>query len=250
MRTCLVFLLFCLTLSGQTKLYLRDTATSLGGVSPTTSGGIGGCANGTNNYSAKATSTTAGSSTTTEATFAPIATPAPPCLFQTASGSGLYVVWYTPPLSAGLTLQGNVDYKVGLAESAAQLNGGYDVVLYHWKASVGGVVATINDSVTSGEPTTSVTGITIASAALTTTTLAVGDRIMIVPRVQNVGTWGGNSTRTITLTWDAAAGNAREAFVNFSDATADLTFSADSNNARPLLSWRWFVQQLFGVINV
>ena len=218
-----------------TKLLLHDV-TSVIGTTSTAGGGIG-CVNGTNDYVFRQATTTQGSSAVTK-TFAPTGT-APPCLAQTASGSGQYLRWISPPISTAVTVSGNINYQAGCAEGGSggtSENAGFRFVVSRWSATKGGIDATIHTSADSAE--CGGANLAIAAATPTSTAMAVGDRIVIEVQVRNVGGgWGGNSSRTFSLVYDAGAGVYGDTFANFADT---VSFSADTDNARALIfSRRW-----------
>lgn len=210
-----------------TKVFLQD-ATSVLGTVATAGGGIG-CVNGTNIYIYRQATTSQGSSAVTK-TFAPTAT-APPCLWQTATGSGNYLRFISPPLSAAVTISGNINYQAGCAESSTSTNAGFRFVVYRWSQATGGIDATpIHTSATSTECAGA--NIAIAAAAPTSTAMAIGDRLVFAVQVMNVGTWGGNGTRTVSLVYGAATGVYGDSFANFVDT---ISFGADTNNARAVV---------------
>jgi len=214
----LLLIPFCQA-TAATKLYLRSAASPLGTLA---AAGVGiGCYNGNNDYPWRVANTSSG--TETSSTFAPTST-APPCLVQTASGSGQYLRWISPPISSAFTLSGNIDYSAKCAESATQLNAGFRFRVYRWSVTAGGIVSTIHTSADSTECPTSAGTLTIAAAAPTSTPMSAGDRIVVEVEVRAIGSWGGNSTRTFSLYYEGA-----NSFANFADS---FTFSADGNNAR------------------
>lgn len=209
-----------------TKIFLQD-ATSVLGTAATAGGGIG-CVNGTNIYVYRQATTSQGSSAVTK-TFAPTAT-APPCQWQTATGSGHYLRFISPPLSAAVTIAGNINYQAGCAESNASTNAGFRFAVYRWSQASGGIAATIHTSATSTECAGA--NIAIAAAAPTSTAMAIGDRLVFDVQVMNVGTWGGNGSRTVSLVYGAATGVYGDSFANFVDT---ILFSTDTNNARAVV---------------
>jgi hypothetical protein len=226
-RRLLLILLITLPAFG-TKLLLHDAVSVLGRTA-TAGGGIG-CVNGTNTYTWRTLTTAQGSSVVSK-TFAPTSS-APPCTQQTATGSGEYLRFISAPLSAGVTISGNIDYQAGCLESATAMNAGFRMVVYRWSRAKGGIDATIHTSASSAECTTNANK-AIAAAAPTSTVMAVGDRIVVEVQVTNVGGgWGGNGTRTFQVSYDAGAGVTGDAFANFADT---LSFAADTNNARRVI---------------
>lgn len=227
----LLFLLtsdFCLLTPAYaaTKLFLRNTASALGVSAASGSTGYG-CNNLTGPQNLLLASTTAGTASASK-THTPTNT-APPC--QSADGTNYYV-WYSPPLSSGLTLSGNIDFNITCTESATATNAAMRMIVKRWDALYGGPVSTIltsADTLECGAAGCTSNRCAIAAAAPTSTTLNTGDRLMFIVEIRNVGGgWGGNGSRTVTLQIDAASGSAGDTFANFADT---ISFSADSNNA-------------------
>jgi hypothetical protein len=208
---------------GQTTLYLRGAPSLLGTVS---SGGAGiGCNNGSRDYTWYRASTSSG--TETSNSFPPTSS-SPPCYHQ---DNTVFWRWISPPLSAAINLTGDYDYSVKCQESASQLNAGVDFVVYRWRRVLGGIDLLLDDSATTTECSTGGGTLTIAAHAPScgaSCSLAVGDRIVVIPRVQNVGNWGANGTRTFTLYYEGA-----NTFAHFAQT---VSFAADTNNARAVIS--------------
>lgn len=228
----LIFILLALLVSspeasGQTKLFLRDgTSSSLGEISTTSYTGYG-CSNVTGNLARRIAITTAGATVSSQVST-PTST-APPCPF---GNSTLYLLFFTPPLSSGVTISGNIDFNISCDESAVALNAGMRMTVYRWSVKVGGIVSTILTSANTAECNN--TRLAIAAAAPASTVMAVGDRLIFKVEITNVGgAWGGNSARTATLKINAASGSLGDTFANFADT---LSFAADSNNGRAVIS--------------
>jgi len=138
----------------------------------------------------------------------------------------------SPPLSSGVTISGNIDFNISCDESQTTLNAGMRMIVYRWSVKVGGIVSIILTSADTAECDN--TRLAIAAAAPTSTVMDVGDRLVFKVEITNVGgAWGGNSVRTVTLKGDAASGSLGDTFANFADT---LSFSADSNNGRAIVS--------------
>lgn len=228
----LLGLLLAAAPSGATKVLLRVAVSPLS-LRASAWGGIG-CVRtgGPYDFDLRVADTTQGGTATLTHVFAPSGT-APPCWFQ--SGSPFpYLFWVTAPLSSGVTISGNLDHQIGCRESATALNAGLDVQVWKWDGRRGGLVALIQDSADSGECPTTANVVTIAAAAPTSTVMAVGDRIVIIPNVRNVGGgWGGNDTRTIEIRVNGGVGTAGDSFVNFAD-----TLSFGSDVAPSTMEWQ------------
>jgi hypothetical protein len=224
---CLLWILLSAVGFGQTKIFLKDSASALG-LTAASAAAQGGCGNGSNgSWTLRLADPTQGLSTVTR-TWAPTST-APPCAFQTATSNGQYLRWITAPLSAGFTLSGNINYSAGCAESATATNAGIRFVVSRWSAQRGGIVSVVHTSADSTECGTTAALRTIAAAAPTSTTFVAGDRLVIVVEARAVGgTWGGNGSRTISLLYGGLTTTTGDAFANFADT---FTFASDTNNA-------------------
>jgi len=222
----LALLALGLCLQAQTKLYFRTQATAPSGLGKTTaSNSTGyGCAPTAGYDQEIAAVTTAAGSASVGTVTTPTST-APPCQIAHNALSNFYS-WYSPPLSSGLTISGDVDSNVTCSESNAALNAGIRISVFRWDASTGG-----NRELLIAMDTTECAGsrIAIAAAAPSPVAFGAGDRLFFVVEVINVGgSWGGNSSRTVTFSCGAAAGSSGDSFVNFADT---LSFSSDTNNA-------------------
>jgi hypothetical protein len=220
-----------------TKIFVHDSASPLGRLADdTTTTAI--CTNGAVDFVYRQANTTQGSATVTD-TFAPTAS-TPPCLTQTANG-GEWHHWITPPIGSAFTLSGNIDYSCGCAESATALNAGFRFQVLRWRDDWGGIDTAPHTSADTTECPTTAALRTIAAAAPTSTNFEAGDRIILRTQVRTVGAWGGNSARTFSLLFDGAAGSTGDCFANFVDT---ITFDADTNNARPVLSHSRFFREI------
>ena len=230
-KLILLFALLSLApaVAAQTKLFFRSGTgpIPLLGADWSTDYTGYGCNNATGGHKRRGASTTAGAAV---ASFAhtPTST-APPCH---GPGGTLYFSWFSLPLSAGVTISGNIDFNISCTESNNALNAGMRVIVYRWSKLLGGINATILTSASTGECDN--TRLAIAAAAPTSTVMAVGDRLAFRVEITNVGgAWGGNSARTVTLKIEAASGSLGDTFANFADT---ISFSADSNNGRAMVS--------------
>jgi hypothetical protein len=98
--------------------------------------------------------------------------------------------------------------------------------VYRWTPT-GGIMATpIWTSASSTECSTSSAVRTFTASAPTSTTLNVGDRIIIIPEVMTAG----NSSKTISFTYDGATGVSGDTYVTF---TESLSFSTDADSYKP-----------------
>lgn len=240
----LVAILLLLAAPGlaQTKIFMRASVSPLGYTAYYGTDVAGNCGVGGSDTVWMVANTTQGASTTQQAAFQPD-NGGVPCLHQTANDAGSYLYWITPPISSGVTISGNINYSIGCAESATAMNLGYRFVVYRWSVANGGIVSTIHTSAATTECGTSLALRTVAAAAPTSTAMSVGDRIAFVVQLQGAGGgFGGNGTRTATVGWDGAAASVRDTFANFANT---ISFSADTNNARPIVGSLWDALRLW-----
>lgn len=223
----LLFLAAGSVAEAQTKLYFRVSAAS--GLGDAATGYTGyGCNNLTGSSIRRIATTTAGSSVVSQ-THTPTST-APPCQMTNVSN---YLWFFSAPLSADVTISGNIDFNISCSESNASLNAGMRVLVYRWKASLGGISEQTMTSADTAECNDS--RLAIAAAAPTSVAFKAGDRLAFKIEIRNVGgSWGGNSSRTVTLKINAAATVLGDSFANFADT---LSFGADVNNGRAIISW-------------
>jgi hypothetical protein len=225
MHKLILLLAFFLAVPAQaTQIWLRDSSSPLAQIA---TAGLGyGCDQNAQDTFFRQAINAQGSAAVTK-TYTPSST-APPCLWQTALAAGnQFLYWITAPVSVGVTISGNINYQAGCAESNTSLNGGFRFKVMRWSVAAGGIVSTIMTSATSTECAGA--NIAIAAAPPTSTTLAVGDRIVFIVETMNVGTWAGNNSRTISLVYGAATGVYGDSFANFVDT---ISFASDTNNAR------------------
>lgn len=210
--------------AAQTKLFLRASSSAgfpAVGVD-TAKDSVGyGCNNLTAPQQLRRASATAGPGVLTAVTT-PSST-APPC--QLASSTN-YISFYSDPLASGVTISGNIDFNISCSESSSALNAGMRMIVKRWNARTGGIAETVITSADTAE--CSGTRLAIAAAAPASTVFSAGDRLFFILEIRNVGgAWGGNSSRTVTMSLDAASGSTGDTFANFADT---LTFSSDTNN--------------------
>jgi hypothetical protein len=231
-KLILILALFSsLDANAATKIFLHDAATALASNIATGYAGYG-CNSYSGNHVRKLANTTQGSSTVT--TSQTPSSTAPPCQFGNES-TAIYLQWWTPPIASGFTLSGNINFSAGCSESQTSMNLGLRFLVYRYSKAAGGIVSTIHTSSDTTECGTTLALRTVAAAAPTSTTISAGDRIVFVVEMRNVGgAWGGNSSRTAGLGYDGTAAGTGDAFASFVDT---FSFSTDTNDGRPLLSF-------------
>jgi hypothetical protein len=209
--------------AAATKILLRDTISPLGTFAIQATDG--GCAANAQSRTFRLASTTQGSSTVSR-TFDPSAG-TPPCLWQTQTAAGgQFMYWVTPPLSAAVTISGNISFVIGCKESNAGLNVGARMVVYRYDGKTGGIRETIITSADTAECGTTLAARAIAAAPPTSTALAVGDRLVFTVEMRAIGgTWGGSTTRTGTLGYGGTSGGSGDTSATFTEA---LSFAADA----------------------
>ena len=151
---------------------------------------------------------------------------------QTAGGSWK-VAWASAPLASGVTIAGIITPNLWGLESAIQCNCGARYEVLRWSVSAGGIVSSLGISTDDGvtEWTTSAAVRTAPTVAPTSTAFVTGDRIVIVIYNDDGNGYTEASGKTWTLDFDGATGVDGDTYLSF---TETISFSADSNNARPL----------------
>jgi len=135
---------------------------------------------------------------------------------QTAGGQAL--VWFTEPITQGVTLPGtasSITPNIRGAESVATVNAAAAITIDRCNNS-GTVISNILTTTAIGAEWGTIESARSLGYSGTATTLAVGDRIKFTLRVVNVGTMGvGTTNYSINGVTTASAGDTR------------VTFSAD-----------------------
>jgi hypothetical protein len=224
----LFILLWPNVVCGATKLLLKNT------ISPLTEGAC------SPSFSCRRASTTQGSSVagvTTSSIAGPLTGHYWPITttnyIVTDSAGGNKNVWFSPPLSAAVTISGTITPNIWGLESNAACNCGFRYEVLRWSKAEGGIVSSLgistNDGVAEWGTTTSVR--TSPTLTPTSTAFAVGDRIVMVFYNDDANGYTEGSGRTWQLRFDNVTGGDGDTYLSF---TETITFSADSNNARPL----------------
>ena len=172
----------------------------------------------------------------------------------TCSGGTVKLAWFSAPLSSGVTISGTITPNLWGLESATQCNCGARYEVFRWDVAQGGVVSSLGISTDGGlsEWGTSAavrTGPTLTPAS---TAFNTGDRIVIVIYNDDGNGVTQGTSRNWTLDFDGATGVDGDTYLSF---TETLSFSGDTNNARPIpmLSllrpaaewWKEYFEELF-----
>lgn len=219
--------LFPVPSSAATKLFLK------GGVSP-----IVGPTSGTvfKYYVANTNqgSTAAGDQTTSTAGpltghYWPISTTG----YIVTDNAGRKTAWFSPPLSSGVTISGTITPNIWGFESANQCNCGFRYEVLRWSAAEGGIVSSLGISADSGasEWGTSASVRTSPTLAPASTDFSSSDRIVIIMYNDDGNGITQANNRSWTLRIDGPTGADGDTYLSF---TETLSFSSDTNNARPL----------------
>lgn len=233
MRSVIPLLLLAATSEASVTLYAKNASVLL---LPSATRSIGiGCveSGGPFNYGYQLLDNSAPASGTSVAT-SPSST-APPCNFQ-QSGNNLWA-FVSKPLSAGFTISGAISGVCSGNESATTMNAGCSLKLFKYDARRGAITNLIWTSGRTAEFGTSCANKPTGSGGTTSTSVATGDRLVLIPYIENCndnsvpcgqGSWNGNGTRTASLCYNNGAGTANEVSVTI---TENLTFNADSSDA-------------------
>lgn len=151
----------------------------------------------------------------------------------TNSAGGNENVWFSPPLSAAVTISGTITPNIWGLESNAACNCGFRYEVLRWSVAAGGIVSSLGISTDNGVTEWGTTTSVRTAPTLTpiSTEFAVGDRIVMVFYNDDANGYTEASGRTWQLRFDGAAGVDGDTYLSF---TETISFSADSNNARPL----------------
>jgi hypothetical protein len=171
-----------------------------------------------------------------------------------ATCAGAKLAWFTPPLASGVTIAGTITPNLWGLESATQCNCGLRYEVLRWDVRQGGIVSSLGMSADNGltEWGTSAAVRTAPALAPSSTGFNAGDRIVIVIYNDDASGTTQASGRNWTLNHDGPAGANGDTYLSF---TETLSFSSDSNNARPqgifslllepLAWWKEFFDQAF-----
>ena len=218
-KTVLVVAMLVSSGWGQTKLLLKAT-TSMLNAAP------GG-------WSQKRAETSQGT-TKVALTMSSVAGPVSGQYFP---GSGVFApggvkqYWFSPALSANVTISGPITPNLWGLESSTGCHAGFRYEVLKWSRLAGGIVLSLGKSADNGgtEWGTSAavrTGPTLTPAA---TNFYSGDRIVIVLFNDDASGQTQASGCSWTLDYGGPAGADGDSYFQFSE---NMTFAADSNNGR------------------
>ena len=152
----------------------------------------------------------------------------------TKTAGGTKTIWISAPLSSGVTISGTITPNLWGKESNSNCNCTARYEVLRWSVATGGIVSSLGISTDGGvtEWGTTVAVRTTPTLTPTSTAFVAGDRIVIIIyNDDGNGVTEGNG-RTWTLDYHGATPGADgDTYLSF---TESITFSADSNNARPL----------------
>jgi hypothetical protein len=168
----------------------------------------------------------------------------------TKTAGGTKTIWISAPLSSGVTISGTITPNLWGLESNVACNCGARYEVLRWSLASGGIVSSLGISTDGGLTEWGTTAAVRTAPTLTPTSTAfvTGDRIVIVVYNDDGASVTEASGRTWTLDYGAATGVDGDTYLSFTEA---ISFSADSNNARPLpmtsavrhLTDQWRVRQ-------
>jgi len=151
----------------------------------------------------------------------------------TKTAGGTKTIWLSAPLASGVTISGTITPNLWGLESANQCNCGARYEVLRWSVAAGGIVSSLGISTDGGvtEWGTSAAVRTSPTLTPTSTGFSTGDRIaLVIYNDDGNGVTEGNG-RNWTLDYDAGTGVDGDTYLSF---TETLSFSADTNNARPI----------------
>ena len=225
-----------------TKVLLRNTNSSLGGTLGTGSSDTIWSrllANSTQgaSFQAQTTASVAGPLT---GHYFPIS---PGATYYYRSGAGYRLIWYSAPLSSGVTISGTITPNIWGLESNNACNCGLRYEVLRWSVADGGIVSSLGISTDGGftEWTTSATVRTAPTLSPTSTDFVTGDRIVIVLYNDDGATVTEASGKTFTLDYNGATTVDGDTYLSF---TETLGFASDTNNGREIPSVGWLLRPL------
>lgn len=133
---------------------------------------------------------------------------------MTLTSGGTAAKWITKPLLTGLTIAGKIFANIWAYESNAAANATLELQIAPYTTSQQSAI--LDDLTYTTELTTSAALVQWVTAAVTSTAFAVGDRIVITPYIDNVGTMG--ASQTVTMDYDIPTPNTDgNTYVEFSE---------------------------------
>jgi len=151
----------------------------------------------------------------------------------TKTAGGTKTIWLSAPLASGVTISGTITPNLWGLESNGQCNCGARYEVLRWSVAAGGIVSSLGISTDGGvtEWGTSAAVRTSPTLTPTSTGFSTGDRIALVIYNDDGNGVTEGSGRNWTLDYDAGTGADGDTYLSF---TETLSFSADTNNARPI----------------
>jgi hypothetical protein len=219
----LTFFLLSISCEAATKVFLHDAASSLG-----TPGGITFRRCDGSQGSSKVTAVTNTIVGDVTGQYWPSGTAGH---IITKTGGGTRTIWVSAPLSAGVTIAGNITPNIWGLESATAANSAFRYEVLRWSVLYGGIVSTLGISTDNGATEFGTSAAVRTGPVLdpTDTSFITGDRIVIVIyNDDGNGVTETASSRTMTIDYDAGTGVDGDTYLSF---TETISFSADSNNA-------------------
>jgi hypothetical protein len=200
-------------------------------------------------WSFRAASSTQGSSMvgcTTNSSAGPISGQYfPGSGLATCTGGTAKLAWFSAPLSSGVTISGTITPNLWGVESATQCNCGARYGVLRWDVSQGGIVSSLGISTDGGVTEWGTTAAVRTAPTLTptSTTFNTNDRIVIILYNDDGNGVTEGASRNWTIDFDGATGVDGDTHLSF---TETISFSADSNNARPIPMVGWLLRPLLG----
>lgn len=147
-------------------------------------------------------------------------------------GSTSPLLWFSPPLSAGVTISSAISSNIWGLESNVACNCGMRFEVLRWSVATGGIVSSLGITADNGltEWGTTASVHTELSLTPTSTAFVTGDRIVIIIYNDDGNAVTEATGRTFTIDINGATGVDGDTYLSF---TETITFSADSNNAPP-----------------
>ncbi len=130
--------------------------------------------------------------------------------------SSIPVQFVSPPLAQDITISGTVTFNFWGAESNMSANCGFSCKVYRIRGSDGSIQDLVNKSADGVELAVTTAGVRNWTATPTSTNFLKGDRILLIPCINAVGTMGGGYTAF--LTWNGSSGGASgDSYIMFTE---------------------------------
>lgn len=164
---------------------------------------------------------------------------------MTLTAGGTTAKWITKPLAVAVTLATKPLFNIWGLESNAAANAGFSMRIAQYTGGAEGASLLTSDYGTEVNVTPAADNVWLG-AAVSSTAFAIGDRIVINPYIDNVGTMG--ASQTVTMTYDGATANVSgDTWVLFQEDVRVNELQLGSGSVPPIrgksVSWAYDLSQ-------